>query len=187
MRPKQQTTRRGENAARHRRIGLGAVLVLTSIAAYAGLGRIQRPVAAEVTGPLAVGAVAPRVPGQLGARERGSRPALVLLCCGCGLCRQTVRALGQAFPAGSEVLRIGVYHGTTAQTEQFRRDNPAPFAWAPDPLGQIHAAWRVDQCPSLFAVSPAGLIARVEQPHNAAEIARALARARQALTSQGGD
>jgi hypothetical protein len=89
--------------------------------------------------------------------------------------------LDQAFRNQDDVRPMGVFHGTVAQTEQFRRETRSRFTWCPDPLGQIHAEWRVDQCPALFAVDATGTIAAVEEPHSAAEIASAVALARQAL------
>jgi hypothetical protein len=169
------------DATERRRMGLTAAAVMIGIAAHAGFARIQRPAEAQAAAPWGVGDVAPEIPHQLGDPGGPRRPSLALFCCGCALCRQTVSELGQTFQAEDGVRRIGVFQGTAAQAEQFRRETRVRFAWVPDPLGQTHAEWRVDQCPALFAINAAGTIAAVEEPHNTAEIASAVARARQAL------
>jgi hypothetical protein len=177
---------RAGRASGRRRIGLTAAAVMIGIAAHAGFARIQRPVAAQAAAPWGVGAAAPESSRLMREQSGARRPMLALFCCGCALCRQTVSELGQAFPTEDDVLRIGVYQGTAAQAEQFRRDTRAHCAWLPDPLGQIHAEWRVDQCPALFAVSATGTVTAMEAPHSAAEITSAIARSREALRKSAG-
>lgn len=157
------------------------VVAMIGIAAHAGAGRIGRSLDTPSVGAWGTGDVAPELPQGPAASVRGGRPSLTLFCCGCAVCRRAVAEINGTFRGGDRVALTGVFHGTAAQAEHFRQETQARFAWVPDPLGQIHARWRVDQCPALFAVSPSGTIAGLEEPRSTEEVASAVTRARRML------